>query len=139
VFRSLGTFEARAKLATWIDRIAVRVAFRHLQAGRGRGTVAELVHDVPADGPTADGCAHAREGLRRLYRALDLLPPSTRVAFVLHVIDGRSLLDTAQLTRCSLVATKVRVWRARRVLEAHAASDPVLADFVCEPSREGTA
>jgi len=139
VFRSLWTFQARAKISTWIERIAVRVAFRHLRAGRRSDTVAELVYEVPEDGPTADGRAHAREGLRRLYQALDLLSPSTRIAFVLHVIEGRSLIDTAQLTQCSLVATKVRVWRARRVLEAHAASDPVLADFVCVEERKAKA
>jgi RNA polymerase sigma-70 factor (ECF subfamily) len=136
VFRSLGTFEARAKVATWVDRIAVRVAFRYLRAGKRSGPVPELVHDVPDDAPTADQRTHAREGLRRLYLALDLLPPSARVAFVLHFIDGRSVAETAQLTQSSLVATKVRIWRARRALEAHAASDPILADFVCEGRAE---
>jgi RNA polymerase sigma-70 factor (ECF subfamily) len=131
VFRSLRTFQGKSKLATWIDRIAIRVAFRQLRAGHRNGLMVEVSPDLPGDGPAADGCAHAREGLRRLYQAMDRLPPRTRVAFALHVIDGRSMLDTAQLTGCSLVATKVRVWRARRVLEAHAAADPVLADFVC--------
>ena len=68
--------------------------------------------------------ALAREGVRRLYAALDRLPPRARVAFALHEIEGRSMAEVATLTGASVTATKLRVWRARRALVAGAGDGP---------------
>jgi RNA polymerase sigma-70 factor (ECF subfamily) len=137
-FRSLATFEGRARLGTWIDRIGVRVSFRIIRDRKARRTSLELVSDdFPAENEAAaDRRVFAREGLRRLYQALAAIPPTTRIAFVLHVIDGRSMAEAADLTEASVVATKVRVWRARRALERHAATDPVLQEFVSKQAGE---
>ncbi|TMQ06159.1 MAG: hypothetical protein E6J91_38660 [Deltaproteobacteria bacterium] len=66
----------------------------------------------------------------RLYAVLDELSPAARLAFTLHEIDGRSLADTAELVGSSVTATKLRVWRARKRIEAAAAADPVLSEFL---------
>jgi RNA polymerase sigma-70 factor, ECF subfamily len=129
VFRSLASFRGEAKLATWIDRIAVRVAYRYLAQKKG-ATMSLLTGDEGGDEPDADRRAQAREGLRRLYDALAALSPRARLAFALHAIDGRPLAEVARLTGAALVATKLRVWRARRELRARAAVDPVLAEFL---------
>lgn len=130
-FRSLKTFEARARFATWLDRIVVRVAFRHVAQRRAAGTFVELV-EVASDGATPEGHAFAREGVRRLYATLDELPTAARVAFTLYAIDGRSVAEVATLTDASVVAVKVRLWRARQALGKRAASDAVLASFIGE-------
>ena len=75
----------------------------------------------------------ARDGVLRLYAALDELSPAARLAFTLHELDGRSLHETAELVGSSMTATKLRVWRARKRIEAAAAADPVLSEFL-EPS-----
>ena len=89
-----------------------------------------------ADAPGSDGPgAHrqlARDGVKRLYEVLDELGAASRLAFTLHEIDGRPLSEVAELVGSSVTATKLRVWRARKRLEAAAAQDPVLREFLQE-------
>lgn len=136
VFQSLKGWRAEASLATWIDRIAVRVAWRYLSQRKATPPTLELVEDAvpialvnPALGARK---AMAREGVRRLYAAMDRLPPAARVAFALHEIEGRGMAEVATLTGASVTATKLRVWRARRALVAAAAADPVLREMLEE-------
>jgi RNA polymerase sigma-70 factor (ECF subfamily) len=137
VFQSLRGWRAEASLATWIDRVAVRVAYRYLANRSKRGTSVELDEDAAIGdiqpGPTG-GARHqlARDGVRRLYAVLDGLSPAARVAFTLHEIDGRSMAEVAEVVGATVTATKLRVWRARRAVEAAAAADPVLREFVSE-------
>jgi RNA polymerase sigma-70 factor (ECF subfamily) len=139
VFQSLRGWRAEASLATWIDRVAVRVAYRYLTNRRRRGQTLELVEDEPVgDLETSAvpiGGARrqlARDGVRRLYAVLDGLSPAARLAFTLHEIDGRSMAEVAEVVGASVTATKLRVWRARRAVEAAAANDPVLREFVSD-------
>lgn len=135
VFQSLRSWRAEASLATWIDRVAVRCAYRYL-AQRGRRIAIEPLEDedAPALAPHEEGPGArrqlARDGVVRLYAVLDALSPAARLAFTLHELDGRSLAETAALIGSSVTATKLRVWRARKRIEAAAAADPVLSEFV---------
>jgi RNA polymerase sigma-70 factor (ECF subfamily) len=135
VFRGLTRFRGDSKLSTWIDRIAVRVAFHHIRGRGGQHVPLDLVGDVEGGGGTTDDKAHARDGLRRLYAALGELSPEARIAFALFAIDGRSIEEVAKLTHTSFVAAKCRIWRARRELMKKAAQDPVLAELVAEDAR----
>ncbi|MFN0247609.1 MAG: RNA polymerase sigma factor [Kofleriaceae bacterium] len=141
VFQSLRNWRAEASLATWIDRVSVRVAYRYLTK-KGRRVQTDSLEDD--DGPSLlihDSGTHAarrqlaRDGVKRLYAVLDGLSPAARLAFTLHEIDGRPLAETAKLVGSSVTATKLRVWRARKHIEAAAAADPVLAEFI-NPSGE---
>jgi RNA polymerase sigma-70 factor (ECF subfamily) len=136
VFQSLRGWRAEASLATWVDRVSVRVAYRYLTQKGRRVQTAELDDN---DGPALDvhdsgqhGTRRqlARDGVKRLYAVLDELSPAARLAFTLHEIDGRTLAETAQLVGSSVTATKLRVWRARKRIETAAAADPVLAEFL---------
>jgi RNA polymerase sigma-70 factor (ECF subfamily) len=126
VFRSLPQFRGEAQLSTWIGGIALNVAFGHLRATPPPAVRLELVPDPRAEAPEADQVVAARQGLRRVYQILDRLEPRLRIAFTLHAIDGRPLREVADLMAASLVATKARVWRARRELDRRAARDPLL-------------
>ena len=68
--------------------------------------------------------------MKRLYAVLDELSPAARLAFTLHEIDGRSIAETAEVVGSSVTATKLRVWRARKRIEAAAAADPVLSQYL---------
>jgi RNA polymerase sigma-70 factor (ECF subfamily) len=132
VFQSLRGWRAEASLATWIDRVAVRCAYRYLsQRGRRVPTV-ELVDNDDAPGEDGLGARRqlARDGVKRLYVVLDELSPAARLAFTLHEIDGRPLAEVAELVGSSVTATKLRVWRARKRIEEVAAADPVLREFL---------
>jgi RNA polymerase sigma-70 factor (ECF subfamily) len=142
VFQSLRSWRAEASLATWIDRVAVRCAYRHLSQRARRIATDPLDDDAPVtlaapeSGPGARRQL-ARDGVKRLYAALDELSPAARLAFTLHELDGRSLGEIAELVGSSVAATKLRVWRARKRIAAAAAADPVLSEFL-DPTGGGT-
>jgi len=142
VFQSLRSWRAEASLATWIDRVAVRCAYRHLSQRARRIATDPLDDDTagalasPEPGPGARRQL-ARDGVVRLYAVLGELSPAARLAFTLHELDGRSLAEAAELLGSTVTATKLRVWRARKRIEAAAAADPVLREFL-EPSAGGT-
>lgn len=132
IFRSLRGYRGEALLATWVDRICVRVAMRTLrERPRDRAPALEVVlADDPSRGP--DRRAEAREAARRLYAILDHVEPTHRAAYALHVIDGRPLREVAEVMEASVIATKLRVWRTRQRVEAAARRDPLLAQYVGE-------
>ena len=130
VFRGLAKFRGEARLATWIDRIAVRVALDHVRTRKATTVPLGLIGDELSDASIPDAQAHARDGLRRLYAALSQLSPDARTAFALYAIDGRSIAEVARLVGTTVVTAKVRIWRARRELMKRAAEDPVLKELL---------
>jgi RNA polymerase sigma-70 factor (ECF subfamily) len=130
VFRALPQFRGESRLSTWIGGIALNVAYGHLRTNPPPMVRLELVPDIRSDSPDAEQQLEARHGLRRVYQILDRMDPRMRIAFTLHVIDGRSMREIADLTSASLVATKTRVWRARRELAKRAKHDPFLLSFI---------
>ncbi len=140
VFQSLRNWRAEASLATWIDRVSVRVAYRYLSQRGRRIVTSELLADEDGGAAVGDSArfsdgpgAHrqlARDGVKRLYEVLDELGPASRLAFTLHEIDGRPLAEVAALVGSTVTATKLRVWRARKKIEQAAAADPVLREFI---------
>ena len=129
-FRGLAKFRGEARLATWIDRIAVRVALDHVRTRKAATVPLGVIGDELSDGSIPDAQAHARDGLRRLYAALAQLSPEARTAFALYAIDGRSIAEVARLVGTTVVTAKVRIWRARRELMKRAAEDPVLKELL---------
>jgi RNA polymerase sigma-70 factor, ECF subfamily len=132
VFKSLARFRGEARLSTWIDRITVRVAWAYLTRKRPRAARLESVPELPAHDPSAEQRVVMRQAARRMYEVLDRLDAKLRLAFTLHVLDGRPLVEVAELMAASVVATKTRVWRARRAVEKRARRDPHLAEFLRE-------
>lgn len=130
VFRSLPRFRGESKLATWITRITVRVAFQHIRRRKPATASLDVVPEMPADDPDAERAALAREAARRLYAVLDRIDPKMRIAFILHTTMDMGLREVAEATDASLTATKSRVWRARKEIERRAEKDPLLASFV---------
>lgn len=136
VFRSLPTFRGDALLSTWIDRIAVRVAYAYISRRKPEPVRLSLVPDAAGAEASAEDRASAREAARRLYAILDRIEPNQRIAYTLHVVDGRPIPEVARIMNASVVTTKVRAWRAARTIEKRAKHDPLLAGFVRD-SKEG--
>lgn len=130
VFRSISRFRGDSTLGTWCATISTRVAWAYIERRKPAAAALDLVPEIAADQSTADQQVAARDAARRLYAALDRIPIAHRIPFALATIEGLPLAEVAALTRSTLVATKTRVWRARRELEKRAARDPVLSAYL---------
>jgi RNA polymerase sigma-70 factor, ECF subfamily len=131
IFRSLAGFRGEAPLSTWIARCTVRVAYAHFRT-KSQLPRLEPVVDLGDARPSVEQRLLHREAGRRLYALIDRLKPAQRVAFTLHALDGQPLKEVASLMDASIVATKVRVYRARSFIERCAKKDPLLREFVVE-------
>jgi RNA polymerase sigma-70 factor, ECF subfamily len=126
--QALPRFEGRSKLSTYAHTIAIRVAYRWLEAQRERRREIELdVVAPPPDELDPETRAMAREALRRLYRCLERLPLDQRIAFLLCEIEGWSPAEAAQAEDVSAGTMRARLMRARREVERRLAGDPYLA------------
>jgi len=130
IFRSISSFRGEATLGTWLDRIAVRVAYAHLTRRRVEVVRLAVVPEPVSREPGADERLMLREAAAHLYAALDRVPATQRIAFTLHVVDGRPVKHVAQTMEVSLVATKVRIWRAWRAIRRAAQHDPLISDLL---------
>ena len=126
IFSSLSSYRGDARLTTWVARISARVALAHLARKRPRSVALETVPEPVPEPQSSERRIMAREVGRRLYALLDQLDPRHRIAFTLHIIDGRSLKEVAAITESSVAAVKSRVWRTRRRVQR----DPVVAEFL---------
>lgn len=120
-WKALSSFEGRSQYGTWITRIALRTAHALRRQRRRRREVEELAaesdghanrHADSADGPLEEG-----ELRRMMEHLIQRLPFSSRVAFMLHVVQGESIDAVAASLEISAVAVRVRVHRAREELK----------------------
>jgi RNA polymerase sigma-70 factor (ECF subfamily) len=113
---------------SFVIGVAIRVAKNEVRKRRLRRVVgldqAAEVAAPPGHDPIA------REGVRRLYLALDRLDAASRVLFVLRHVEELELTELAKAEGCSLATVKRRLARAEQRFEAIVAGDPVLRGFV---------
>ncbi len=123
-------FRGEASVRTWLTSIAVRVTQAHLgSAAHKRRLAIAPVEDLASPG---DGSEHALDDRRkteRLHEHLAKVDAKKRVAFVLHVIEGRPIDEVAALVGASRAATKSRVFFARRQLIKRLRADPLLIEI----------
>jgi RNA polymerase sigma-70 factor, ECF subfamily len=129
-FGALASFRGESSLNTWIDTIAARVVYRHLARREPRPEHLQVLAALPAGSADPEREAQLREAVRRLYAVLDRIDAKHRIAYTLHVVDGRPIKEVARITRSSSLAVKNRVWRARRSVHARAVRDPLLSEFL---------
>jgi len=122
-FRYIGGFDGRSSLSTWLYRIATNEALMLLR--RKHPDFVSL--DEPAQGEEEDSaplqivdwCCIPEHELansevrRELDRAVQQLPTTLRVVFVLRDLENLSTLETAEVLNLSETAVKTRLSRAR--------------------------
>ena len=122
-FQHIGEFEGRAKLSTWLYRIASNEALMMLRKRRPETTFTD---SAPAEDESladpiqfTDWCCLpeeeflSTESRKALDRAVQRLPETLRIVFVLRDIEGLSILETSQALGLSDTAVKTRLLRAR--------------------------
>jgi RNA polymerase sigma-70 factor, ECF subfamily len=132
IFRALSSFRGDSTLGRWCQTIAVRIAYLTISRRRPPSVALALVEESVASDVDVRRHAQVREATRRLYAALDRIEAKQRIAFALGVIDGKSLIEVAEITETTVFAVKTRVWRARRELMRRASKDAVLSAYLEE-------
>ena len=126
-FASIGEFEARSALSTWLTRITINEALGRLRSSRRRQKhledqgVSVLDHYretlMRGSQPLQPDASLAREQLRLLLeRAVAALPDAFRSVFVLREIEGLNVEETAEALDLNPATVKTRLLRARRKL-----------------------
>jgi RNA polymerase sigma-70 factor (ECF subfamily) len=123
-------------LRSFLFGISVRVAASELRSRRIRGwlrlTPNGVLEDYALPHPSAPPHADtdAREAVKRLYAILDRLDTKSRLAFVLHHVEGLELIEIANALGVSLATVKRRLQRVSARVWAMAQGDRVLIDYL---------
>jgi RNA polymerase sigma-70 factor (ECF subfamily) len=122
--RGLWRRDDEREIKGWLAKVTVRRCIRQLRLRR-LWSVVDLAatpsyENLPAPGASAE----ERLLIVEVYRALDRMPTSLRVAWTLHHVEGERLEQTALLCGCSLATVKRRIAAAHdrltRALEGQA-------------------
>jgi RNA polymerase sigma-70 factor (ECF subfamily) len=109
-----GRYEVQAKFSTWLYTIAHNRLVDHWRK-RGLSLVSldaeEGAAPEPAGNPGDEPqrIVEARQGLARVMRALEALPPAQREAFLLHHEAEMSVAEIARATGANEEAAKSRL------------------------------
>jgi RNA polymerase sigma-70 factor (ECF subfamily) len=124
-WRGLPRFREDASLSTWMHRIVVNEAHRHL---RWRWVRQRFGGDMPAEPRDAHPAAPGDPALRRrIGAALQRLSRGQREAFVLVHLEGMTVNEAAAVTGRASGTVKSHLHRALRSLRTE------LADLESEP------
>ncbi|MGE5788354.1 MAG: RNA polymerase sigma factor [Myxococcales bacterium] len=124
------TLRDPSALRSFVVSVAMRLARNELRKRAirrfvGLDTLAEHTTSPAYDPVTA-------ERFRHLYRALDRLESSGRIAYVLRHVEGYELAEVAAACGCSLSTVKRWLSRAESKLKESARRDPVLSKLMME-------
>ena len=133
VYRGLGSFRGDSRFGTWVYRVATNAALMHRRArarrpteslerflpsfdgsGRHRGTPEELQVAAHAE----DRLDRERLG-RHAMSAIERLPETYRVAFVLRDLEELTTDQVAEALRLKPATVRQRVHRARLMLRGY--------------------
>jgi RNA polymerase sigma-70 factor (ECF subfamily) len=126
-FGAAAEYRGEASLGTWLARIAINEALR--RANRHKATVEldPIVDLLPAEHPGSatmsrqagpeHAAAHA-EIRRMVEQAIDTLPPSFRVVFMMRVVEQMSIDATSVALGLPAATVKTRLHRANERLRA---------------------
>ena len=122
-FRHLPKFDGRSRLSTWLYRIATNEALMMIRRRKGVMISVDepFAKDDEDSGPLeiVDWCClpenelMSAEARQYLDEAVEALPHSLRVVFLLRDIEGLSTRETGEVLNLSETAVKTRLSRAR--------------------------
>jgi RNA polymerase sigma-70 factor (ECF subfamily) len=120
-FRYLPKFRGECSFKTWLYRICASEARRHRQRVRLRKTITHLLmFQTENDAANSHewGQAHAE---RVVQRALNQLPETERLVFVLYELEGLPGKEIAEIARCPEATVWRRLHYARKTFRKYVA------------------
>lgn len=131
-YRGLAQFRGDAQFYTWLYRIAVNTAKKHLMdlkrdpvismsALRSSDDDETSGHEMEqswgaSDEETPEAVLASKEIAQAVNEAMDALPEELRQAITLREIDGLSYDDIAQALNCPIGTVRSRIFRAREAI-----------------------
>jgi RNA polymerase sigma factor (sigma-70 family) len=122
-FSGLKGFEHRSSYKTWLSKILVNKCLYQLKYGyfkneRPRSELLdESVHPLNSVRSQPANEVAKRELARLIEQSLELIPPAYRTVFVLREVEGFSVAETAELMGITPTNVKVRLNRAKAMLQ----------------------
>jgi RNA polymerase sigma-70 factor (ECF subfamily) len=122
-FTKLDTYTPTGKFGAWLSRVAFNEAL--MMRRRLRGDTVSLddvspnslaVEEAVSDGPTADQFVEAAHARALLEHAVDSLPDNFRTVFVLRLVEGLDVRETAECLDINATTVRTRLFRAQRQL-----------------------
>jgi RNA polymerase sigma-70 factor (ECF subfamily) len=127
-FQSLAAFRGESSLSTWLTRIAINEALGRKRKRRPmidlsnldlideQGETRVLIFPGVRAGANPEADANRAEVRRLLESAIDDLPESFRIVFVMREIEQMSVEETASQLNILSETVKTRLHRAKRLL-----------------------
>jgi len=128
VYESIHSFKGEAKFSTWLYRITITKSMDHLRKKKRKKRFAfiqslfgmnnEVLYDPPDfnhPGITLDN----KEKAAILFKAIQRLPETQKIAFTLHKIEGLSYQEVSEIMNSSLSSVESLLHRAKNNLKKH--------------------
>lgn len=125
VYRSVEKFRGDAKLSTWVYRIAttkslelIRKQKRQKRFAFMRSLTNKEGEELPIASFEHPGLVlEQKENAQVLFKAIEQLPDSQRVAFTLHKVEGLPYQEICEIMDTSLSSIESLMFRARKNLQ----------------------
>jgi RNA polymerase sigma-70 factor (ECF subfamily) len=115
VYRNLHQFKFEGSFEGWIRRIVVNTALKHCQKKKIRFD--EIKPDTTVQQGTIEPSAYTHLGENDLLRMIHLMPEGYRLVFNLHVIEGYSHEEIAEMLNIKDSTSRSQLVKARRYLQ----------------------
>ena len=109
-YGKLHTLKNEAFFRTWITRILINESYQLIRGRKNQISYEEYMDDRKAEDQTR---------YSELYRAVQELSESYRIPFVLHYVEGYSVKEIGIILKLTESAVKVRLHRARKLMNFH--------------------
>lgn len=133
-WRALAGFRGESQFYTWLYRIAINTAKKHLVATRKNPVISEsslssgdddegnpmteALMNGTGEADTPEAAYAAQEIAAAVNEALDALPEELRRALVLREMEGLSYEDISETMDCPIGTVRSRIFRAREAISA---------------------
>ncbi len=135
-WRALRNFRGEAQFYTWLYRIAVNSAKKHLMQVKRDPIITEAalrgaesdedetsfeqhpLNNRASDGDTPESAYAAKEIAQAVNSAMDALPEELRQAITLRELEGLTYEEISELMNCPIGTVRSRIFRAREAISA---------------------
>ncbi|HEV8537991.1 MAG TPA: sigma-70 family RNA polymerase sigma factor [Bacteroidota bacterium] len=127
-YNALGKFEGTAKFGTWFYRIVYNVCLTRLGKRRDEFQSTEYVDgevhdDVLTPGGSLERDIETKDMVQFVKRIVEILPEKYSAILTLYYLHELSHEEICEVTRLPLGTVKVRLFRARALLQKRFTSD----------------